>query len=68
MRTWRLKIVTADGSRLSTRHACLRYALACLSVLLCGAGIVWAVFDLDKLFLHARLAKTRIVLLPSGRR
>lgn len=64
MRVWRLKVVAADGTRLSTRHACLRYALACPSVLLCGVGIVWALFDLDALFLHDRLAKTRVVRLP----
>lgn len=65
MRTWRLKVVAAgDGRNPSWQRACLRYALSWPSILLCGAGIVWALFDLDKLFLHDRLAKTRVVLLP----
>lgn len=69
MRTWRLKVVTAgDGRNPSWRRACLRYALSWPAILLCGAGIVWALFDLDKLFLHDRLAKTRVVLLPPVKR
>ncbi|MDR2093614.1 MAG: RDD family protein [Azoarcus sp.] len=65
MQTWRLKVVAAaDGRNPSLRRACLRYVLSWLSLLLCGAGIVWAIFDLDKLFLHDRLAGTRVVLLP----
>jgi uncharacterized RDD family membrane protein YckC len=65
MQTWRLKVVSAsDGRNLSWRRACLRYALAWPSTLLCGAGILWALFDPGKLFLHDRLAKTRVVLLP----
>ena len=64
MRTWRLRVVTAEGRNLSWGRACLRYALAWPSVLCFGVGILWAFVDLDKLFLHDRLAKTRVVQLP----
>ncbi len=64
MRTWRLRVVTASGQNLSWGRAVLRYALAWPSVLCLGAGILYAFFDLDNLFLHDRLAGTRVVQLP----
>jgi len=64
MRTWRLRVVTANGRSLSWGCAALRYALAWPSVLCFGVGILWAVVDRDKLFLHDRLAGTRMVRLP----
>jgi uncharacterized RDD family membrane protein YckC len=63
MRTWHLQVVTAGGSLLSWKRASLRYALAWPSALCFGAGIFWAFFDLDNLFLHDRLAGTRVVSL-----
>lgn len=65
MQTWRLKIVdAADGRAASVQRSLLRYALAWPSVLLAGAGLVWALVDRDRQFLHDRLAGTCIVLLP----
>jgi len=65
MRTWRLRVVDAvDGKNPSWRRACLRYVLAWPSLLFCGVGILWALIDLDRLFLHDRLAGTRVVSLP----
>jgi len=61
MKTWKLRLVSADGGPVSVRRAALRYLLACLSVALAGAGLVWAAFDRDRQFLHDRLAGTRIV-------
>jgi uncharacterized RDD family membrane protein YckC len=64
MRTWRLRVVTANGRNLSWGRAALRYALAWPSVLCFGVGVLWAFIDRDKLFLHDRLAGTRVVQLP----
>jgi uncharacterized RDD family membrane protein YckC len=61
MKTWRLKLVCADGSALPARKAVLRYLLAWLSVLAAGFGFLWAALDRDGQFLHDRLAGTRIV-------
>jgi len=66
MRTWSLRVVTAKGGNLSWGRASLRYALAWPSVMCFGVGILWAFFDLDNLFLHDRLAGTRVVRLPKG--
>ncbi|MBR0568872.1 RDD family protein [Azoarcus sp. L1K30] len=65
MQTWRLQIVDAvTGLPLGGGRSWLRYALAWPSVLLGGVGLLWAVFDRDRQFLHDRLAGSCVVLLP----
>jgi len=66
MQTWKLRIVNIDGNPVSLRQGWLRYALAWPSVLFFGVGLLWALIDKDKQFLHDRLAGTRIVLLPAS--
>jgi len=61
MRTWRLRLVTRSDQPPSPTRALLRFLLCWPSILLCGIGILWAVFDPDKQFLHDRIAGTRIV-------
>lgn len=64
MQTWRLRLVDADTGRgLSPRQGVLRYVLAWPSVLT-GVGLLWALVDRDRQFLHDRLAGTRVVLMP----
>ncbi len=63
MRTWRIRLVGADGAApVTPRQALLRYALAWPSLCLGGFGILWALFDRDRQFLHDRLAGTKLVL------
>jgi uncharacterized RDD family membrane protein YckC len=65
MQTWRLKLVDArDGHHPATARCWLRYALCWPSVLLFGIGLLWALIDRDRQFLHDRLSGTCIVLLP----
>jgi uncharacterized RDD family membrane protein YckC len=61
MQTWKMRVVNADGSPIRVNKAMLRYALAWPSLLLFGGGLIWALFDRDRQFLHDRLAGTRIV-------
>ncbi len=61
MKTWKLRVVNADGTRLRPTQAILRYLAACPSIVLFGVGIFWAVFDNDKQFLHDRIAGTQII-------
>ena len=64
MQTWRLRLVDARTGRAPGRgQACLRYLLAWPSVL-SSVGLLWALVDRDRQFLHDRLAGTCIVLLP----
>ncbi|MBZ0105249.1 MAG: RDD family protein [Sulfuricella denitrificans] len=63
MKTWHLRLVNADGSPLTLRPALLRFVIALPGTLL-GFGILWALLDRDKQFLHDRLAGTKIILTP----
>jgi uncharacterized RDD family membrane protein YckC len=60
MKTWKLILVSDDGSRLRPLQALLRYLAAWPCMLLGGIGIFWAMFDKDGQFLHDRIAGTRI--------
>lgn len=61
MQTWKIRLVSADGTRLSPRQILFRQVLSWPSLLLGGAGIFWALFDRDRQFLHDRLAGTRLI-------
>lgn len=62
MQTWGIRIVDAGRDQPpELRRALLRYVLSWPSVLFCGAGLIWAVFDRDGQFLHDRLAGTRVI-------
>lgn len=61
MKTWRLRLVSADGNPISLKQACLRFALAAIGIT-SGLSIIWALFDRDRQFLHDRLADTKLVM------
>jgi uncharacterized RDD family membrane protein YckC len=61
MKTWRMRLVTRAGAPLTWRHALKRFAFALAGTLLFGAGFLWALVDREGLFLHDRLAGTKIV-------
>ena len=65
MKTWHLRIVRTDGQPLDLKQACLRYLFALIGVGL-GFGILWALFDRERLFWHDRMAGTKIVLSPES--
>ena len=61
MRTWRIRVVRADGRPLTRARALHRYLVGLLSFFALGAGFLWALFDRDGQFLHDRLAGTALV-------
>lgn len=61
MQTWKLKLVMVDGTQPPLPRLLLRYLIAWPSLLFYGAGLIWALFDRERQFLHDRLAGTRIV-------
>ena len=63
MRPWRLKVVAADGQPASWRALCLRYAVATVSVLALGLGLLWCLFDRERRAWHDLAAGTRLVRL-----
>lgn len=62
MKTWRIRLVTRAGQAVPPGQALLRYLLCWPSLCLAGAGLVWALFDRDRQFLHDRLAGTQLVM------
>jgi uncharacterized RDD family membrane protein YckC len=67
MRTWKLMIATPAGHAPPLWRLTLRYILAWPSLTLGGVGILWALIDRDRQFLHDRLAGTRIIFVPPTR-
>lgn len=61
MKTWRIRLVTKTGERLSLRQAVLRFLVAAIGLVLVGIGFLWAFVDHEHLFLHDRVAGTRLV-------
>jgi len=60
MKTWRLKLERRDGGALTFAQAATRYLVALAGLALFGFGFLWALFDRERLFLHDRIARTRI--------
>jgi len=60
MKTWRIRLVTEQGKPLAVGRAFQRYLVAVPGVL-SGIGVLWALVDRDRQFLHDRLAGTRII-------
>lgn len=61
MKTWKLRLEDVSGAPLRPAQALLRYMAAWPSILCGGIGILWAVFDPERRFLHDRIAGSRIV-------
>jgi len=61
MKTWKVRIVERDGRPLQPLQALVRFFLCWPSICLFGIGLLWALIDRDRQFLHDRLAGTRVV-------
>lgn len=64
MQTWHLKVINQESNLLTVKQAILRYSLATLSLLFFGLGYLWILVDKDRLTLHDRLLKSRIIFVP----
>jgi uncharacterized RDD family membrane protein YckC len=65
LKTWRMRIVTRAGAPPGIRHAVCRFVFGLAGCALAGAGFLWALVDRDGLFLHDRLAGTKIIFVPA---
>jgi len=68
MRSWKLILIDQMPSGESTilitaNTAIKRYFLASIGILFFGLGFFWCLIDKDRLFLHDRLLRSKIVLL-----
>lgn len=64
MRAWRLRVVDANGDRVSWTRALLRFIVALASLALLGAGFWWALADAQKRTWHDIAARTRVLRQP----
>jgi len=68
MRAWRLRVEQQSGAPLTMRTALLRFGVGLLSLAVFGLGLVWILFDADKLAWHDRATGTRVVVLPKQKK
>lgn len=64
MRAWRLRVVSAQGERLTWSRATARFAASLLSLVALGIGFVWCLFEPDRRGWHDLLAGSRVIRLP----
>jgi uncharacterized RDD family membrane protein YckC len=64
MQTWQLKLLNQETQLLSLKAAIARYVLASFSLMLFGLGFLWIIVDRDRVFLHDRLLKNKIIYAP----
>jgi uncharacterized RDD family membrane protein YckC len=57
----KIKVVTADGGRVTYARALGRYFSKILSAAICGIGYIMAAFDEEKRALHDRICNTRVI-------
>jgi uncharacterized RDD family membrane protein YckC len=62
MKTWRLRLVTADGRPLTLRNLLLRAVIGTFSLLLFAAGFLWVL--VARRTWHDLASRTRVVVLP----
>jgi uncharacterized RDD family membrane protein YckC len=60
MKTWRIRLESADGSRVGVMRAIRRFLLALAGTAALGIGFLWALLDREGQFLHDRLSGTRL--------
>ncbi|MBS0557635.1 MAG: RDD family protein [Proteobacteria bacterium] len=61
MRAWKLRVVDADGNRVSWARALLRFVVALISLAAVGAGFWWTLIDPQKRTWHDIAAGTRVL-------
>ena len=61
MKAWMILLVKCDAGRLTWRTASLRFLLALVSLSLFGFGLIWILFDADKVTFYDRFSNTRLI-------
>ncbi len=56
-----IRVVKADGTRISDTDAVIRAIGYQVSSIVCGLGFIWAIFDKNKQTWHDKLARTYVV-------
>ena len=57
----KVRVVTAEGGKVSYARALGRYFSKFLSIMICAIGYIMAAFDEEKRTLHDRICNTRVI-------
>jgi uncharacterized RDD family membrane protein YckC len=66
MRAWRIRTVSASGNPMTWKAAILRIAFGFLAWAPAALGVLWLYLDPERLALHDRLSKTRVIRLAGS--
>ncbi|MGH1537588.1 MAG: RDD family protein [Gammaproteobacteria bacterium] len=61
MRTWKLKVVNEDGSKITWSKALIRFAVSLISWLVLGLGFLWSLWDKQHRTWHDIASKTKLI-------
>lgn len=64
LKTWKLRVVAADGGRITGTQALKRFVGAIVSWLCLGLGFGWVLVDRKRLAWHDRFSGTRLIRQP----
>lgn len=64
MKTWKIRLVSLDGSSVRPLQAVVRFCVVCMGLPLFGLVWLWAFGSPRRLFLHDQLSKTVLIRLP----
>jgi uncharacterized RDD family membrane protein YckC len=67
MRAWKIRVVDLNNNPLTWTQAGMRFLWSLASWMTFGLGYIWAFFDPDKLTLHDRMSKTRLVRVANNK-
>jgi uncharacterized RDD family membrane protein YckC len=68
MRAWRIRVISRCGGNPGWQEASLRFLLSAMSWLPAAAGFIWVLIDKEKLAVHDRLSRTRLVITPAEKK
>jgi len=64
MKTWRVQLISMDGTQIDWKKSAIRFIGAIISWLVFGLGFFWSLFDKDKRTWHDMLSGTKLIQLP----
>ena len=68
MRTWKIKIVTNNGDKVTWKQSAIRFVAAAVAFLPAGIGLLWMLFDSNRLAWHDKMSSTRLISLKSSKK
>jgi len=68
MRTWKIKIISDNGNKVTWRQAAMRFCAAVVALIPIGIGFLWMLIDSERLAWHDRWSTTRLISLKVSKK